>query len=194
MFSFEQNNRANGLRSESETPEILAARRFFTPATHEAIAQLAENLEATIGGGEPTIPRRKSRKRRGLSLLVGVPVTALLVLFVVAAGGWVSAVQYHDVAEQQELLRKVVTAQIQLAGELRRSQRYQESLMLLEIFDAIVVALDEGDGELVKQLEEERVTTIVWLVAESYGHSVDLLGVEWELRALTAPSPEPMDD
>ena len=190
-------------------PEVRAARTLLAPDVQQQIAQLAEGIEATLAGNQPAHPTRKRRRHRGISLWIGIPLAGLASLAIVSSAGWAAAVRYYDVAEKnrliadrqkelaaaereqrkeleawQERVNRVITSQLEVAVQIRRTGRYDQALGLLDTFSEIATAVADRDGELAARLRQERIDTIVTLISDAYGSDVDLGGVRTALQQL----------
>ncbi len=199
--------RDNGWR---ESPEVRAARTLLAPDVQQQIVQLAEGIEATLAGNQPARPTRQRRRRRGISLWIGIPLAGLVSVVIVSSAGWAGAVRYHGIAEKnrliaqqqedlaaaerqqrteleawQERVKWVIISQLEVAAETKRTGRYDQALGLLEMFSEIATAVVGRDGELATRLRQERIDTIVSLISDAYGSDVDLSGVRTALQQLT---------
>ena len=191
-------------------PEVRAAQTLLAPDVQQQIAQLAEGIEATLSGNQPAQLTRERRWRRGISLWIGIPLAGLVSVLVVSSAGWAGAVRYYDIAEKnrliaeqqgelaaaernrreeieawQERVDRVITSQLEVAAEDKRSGRYDQALGLLDMFSEIAAAVGGRDGELATRLRQERIDTIVSLISAAYGSDVDLSGVRTALQQLS---------
>ena len=191
-------------------PEVRAVRSLLAPDVQQQIAQLAEGLEATLSGNQPVQPTRQRHRRRGISLWIGIPLAGLVSVVIVSSAGWAGAVRYYDIAEENKLiaqqqagvaaterqlrqeleawkdsLRLIITAQLEVVAENRRTRRYDQALGLLDMFSEIATAVVGRDGELATRLRQERVDTIASLISDAYGSDVDLRDVRTALQQLT---------
>ncbi len=191
-------------------PEVRAARTLLAPDVQQQIAQLAEGIEATLLGNQPAQLTRKRRWRKGISIWIGIPLAGLVSVVFVSSAGWVGAVRYYDIAEEnrliaeqqgelaaaeremrkeleawQERVNRVITFQLEVAAEIKRTGRYDQALGLLDMFSEISAAVVDRDGELATRFRQQRTDTIVSLISDAYGSDVDLSGVRTALQQLT---------
>ena len=191
-------------------PEVRAARTLLAPDVQQQITQLAEGIEASLSGNQPARPTRQRRRRRGISLWIGIPIARLVSVLLVSSAGWAGAVRYHGIAEKnrliaqqqedlaaaerqqrteleawQERVKLIITTQLQVAAESKRTGRYDQALAVLDISSEIATAIVGQDGELATRLRQERIDTIVSLISDAYDSDVDLSGVWTALQQLT---------
>lgn len=191
-------------------PEVRAARTLLAPDVQQQIAQLAEGIEATLLGNQPGQLNRKRRWRRGISLWIGIPLAGLVSVVIVSSAGWAGAVRYYEIAEKNKLIaeqqgelaaaerdrredlevwqqsvNRVMTSQLEVAAELKRTGRYDQALGLLDMFSEIATAVVGRDGEFATRLRQQRIDTIVSLISDAYGSDVDVSGVRTALQQLT---------
>ncbi|MCH8852221.1 MAG: hypothetical protein IID41_06160 [Planctomycetes bacterium] len=191
-------------------PEVRAARTLLAPDVQQQIAQLAEGIEATLLGNQPAQLTRKRRGRRGISLWIGIPLAGFVSVVIISSAGWVGAVRYYDIAEKnrliaeqqgelaaaergmrkeleawQERVDRAITSQLEVAAEDKRTGRYDQALVLLDMFSEIATAVVGREGELATRLRQQRTDTIVSLISDAYGSDVDVSGVRTALQQLT---------
>ena len=102
-------------------PEVRAVRTLLAPDVQQQIAQLAEGVEATLAGSQPARPTRQRRRRRGISLWIGIPLAGLVSVAIVSSAGWAGAVRYHGIAEKNRLIA-------QQQGELAAEFEHQAAM------------------------------------------------------------------
>ena len=91
-------------KRQTLAPEIRAARMLFSPSAQEGIAQLAEDLESTLQGNQPTRAAQPQKGRRGIALWVAVALGGVIALALAGSSGWVSALKYHTISEKSILI------------------------------------------------------------------------------------------
>ncbi len=191
-------------------PEVRAARRLLEPDVQQQIAQLADGIEATLHGNQPARPTPKRGRHRGISLWIGIPLAGLVSVAIVSSAGWAGAVRYHSIAEKniliaqqqgelaaaersrreeieawQERVGRVMLAQLEVVAGLLETGRYDRALALLDTSSEIATAVEGRDGELATRLRQQRMETIMSLIAETYTSNVDLSSVRSALQQLT---------
>ena len=191
-------------------PEVRAARTLLDPDVQLQIAQLAEGIEASLSGNQQVHPTRKRRRRRGISLWIGIPIAGLVSVLLVSSAGWAGAIRYHDLAQKnkliaqqqedlaaterelrkeleawQERVDRVITSRLEVAAKNKRAGRYDQALALLDMSSEIATAVVGRDAEFATRLRQERIDTIVSLISDAYGSDVDVSGVRTALQRLT---------
>lgn len=198
-------------------PEVQAARALFSPDNQRQIERLADDLELILGGEAPEPSSRRlspdlaarRRSRRAFSLWIGVPVAVLFILVAAVFGGWASALQYHNVAEnertwaqEQEALRielqawkdrhrQIVGETAALAFDLGAEGKYAEAMLFFEVFNTTAEALRSESPELYAEFDKARRATLVRLIGHLYEQDVDLTSLDRVLLELTRPENPP---
>ncbi len=197
-------------------PEVQAARALFSPDNQRQIERLADDLELILGGEAPEPSSRLSpevaarrRSRRAFSLWVGVPVAVLFILVAAVFGGWASALQYHNVAEneriwaeEQEALgielqewkdrhRRLVGETAERAFDLSAQGKYEGAMLFLELFNTTAEAMRAESPELYAKFDKARRATLVALIGHLYEQDIDLSSLDRALLELTQPENPP---
>lgn len=211
----ESNGRRN--REQSLTPEIRAARMLLSPSAQEEISQLAEDIELTLLGNQPTRAAHSRPVRRGLALWVAVSLGGIIALALAGSSGWASALNFHSIAEKNiliadqeqqlatyfenqaaterklredlqardEQLKYIVTSQLEIIADLSKNSKYAKVFSKIDLLNEISDALDVHGGELSERIRQQRVETLLAVIADVHGSEVDFSGVRTELEKLS---------
>ena len=90
--------------AQSLAPEIRAARMLLTPSAQEEISHIAEDMELTLLGNQPTRAAHSRRGRRGIALWIAVSIAGIISLAIAGTTGWASALKHHSIAEKNILI------------------------------------------------------------------------------------------
>lgn len=211
----ESNGRRN--REQSLTPEIRAARMLLSPSAQEEISQLAEDIELTLLGNQPTRAAHSRPVRRGFALWVAVSLGGIIALALAGSSGWASALKFHSIAEKNiliadqeqqlatyfenqaaterklredlqardEQLKYIVTSQLEIIADLSKNSKYAKVFSKIDLLNEISDALDVHGGELSERIRQQRVETLLAVIADVHGSEVDFSGVRTELEKLS---------
>lgn len=204
--------------AQSLAPEIRAARMLLSPSAQEEISQLAEDMEVTLSGNQPTSRATHSQHgRRGLALWVAVSIGGIISLVLAGSTGWASALKYHSIAEKNimiadqeqqmatyfenqaaterklredlqvrdEQLKSIATLQLEYIADFNKSGHYAKAISRIDLYTEITDALDDHGGDLIKRVRQQRVETILAVIADVHGSDADLSGVRTELEKLS---------
>ena len=91
----------------------------------------------------------------------------------------------EDLQARDEQLKSIVTSQLAIIADLNMNTHYAKAIGLIDLFTEIAQTLADSRSDLVERINQQRVETILAVIADVHGSEVDLNGVRTELEKLS---------
>lgn len=91
----------------------------------------------------------------------------------------------EDLQARDEQLKYIVTSQLEIIADLSKNSKYAKVFSKIDLLNEISDALDVHGGELSERIRQQRVETLLAVIADVHGSEVDFSGVRTELEKLS---------
>lgn len=92
----------------------------------------------------------------------------------------------EDLQARDEQLKYIATLQLEYIADFNKSGHYAKAISRIDLYTEITDALDDRGGDLIERINQQRVETILAVIADVHGSEADLSGVRTELEKLSS--------
>lgn len=91
----------------------------------------------------------------------------------------------EDLQARDEQLKYITTSQLEIIADLSKKGHYAMAISQIYILTEVAEALDDSESGLIERISQQRIDTILAVIAEVHESEADLSGVRVELEKLS---------